>query len=224
MKNAAIALVLSLGFHFALGAVFAFGLMASDAPEVSVRLDLSNVELSFAPDEDESAAPVAAASASEVAPQKPAPKPPPVEDVVVAEIAPAALPPDAPPAELRDPEETPPQVETPPSPPPAPSSEARPAPRQAKVDAPPRLRRNIRPVYPEGARERGESGAVTLEILVGADGTVADVSVAASSWFAALDEAALKAARRARFVPAESGGRPVASRARLTLDYKLSDR
>ena len=224
MKNAAIALVLSLGFHFALGAVFAFGLMASDAPEVSVRLDLSNVELSFAPDEDESAAPVAAASAPEVAPQKPAPKPPPVEDVVVAEIAPAALPPDAPPAELRDPEETPSHVETPPSPPPAPLSEARPAPRQAKVDAPPRLRRNIRPVYPEGARERGESGAVTLEILVGADGTVADVSVAVSSGFAALDEAALKAARRARFVPAESGGRPVASRARLTLDYKLSDR
>ena len=223
MKNAAIALVLSLGFHFALGAVFAFGLMASDAPEVSVRLDLSNVELSFAPDEDESAAPVAAASAPEVAPQKPAPKPPPVEDVVAAEIAPAALPPDAPPAELRDPEETPPQVETPPSPP-MPSSEARPAPRQARVDAPPRLRRNIRPVYPEGARERGESGAVTLEILVGADGTVADVSVAASSGFAALDEAALKVARRARFVPAESGGRPVASRARLTLDYKLSDR
>lgn len=224
MKNAAIALVLSLGFHFALGAVFAFGLVASDVPEVSVRLDLSNVELSFAPDEDESAAPAAAAAAPEVAPQKPAPKPPQAEDDVAAEIAPSALPPDAPPAEVRDPEEVPPQVETPPSPPPMPSSEARPAPRQARVDAPPRLRRNICPVYPEGARERGESGAVTLEILVGADGKVADVSVAASSGFAALDEAAVKAARRARFVPAESGGRPVASRARLTLDYKLNEK
>ena len=224
MKNAAIAVVLSLAFHFAIGALLAVGLTASDAPEVSVRLDLSNVELSFAPDEDESAAPAAAVAAPEVAPQKPAPKPPAVEDVVAAEIAPAALPPDAPPAEVRAPEEAPPQVETPPSPPPAPSSEARPAPRQAKVDAPPRLRRNIRPVYPEGARERGESGAVTIEILVGADGSVADVSVAASSGFADLDEAAVKAARRARFVPAESGGRPVASRARLTLDYKLNDR
>ena len=220
MKNAAIALVLSLGLHFALGALFAVGLMASDAPEVSVRLDLSNVELSFAPEEEESAAPASAAAPHDVPPQTPAPKPPPVEEVTAAEVAPAALPPDAPPAEVRDPVEPPPQVETPP-PQSAPAAEAHPAPRQAKVDAPPRPRKSIRPVYPEDARERGESGDVVLEISVGADGSVDAVRVLASTGFAALDEAAVKAARLARFVPAESGGRPVASRARLTLSFKL---
>jgi len=196
-------------------------MMAEDAPEVSVSLDLSEVELSLAPEEDESAAPANAAPPRDVPPRRPAPKPPAVEDLPVAEAAAAALPPDAPPAEVRDPVETPPQVEAPPQAQSAPAAEAHPAPRQAKIDAPPRPRKSIRPVYPDGARARGESGDVTLEISVGADGTVDAVSVLASTGFAALDEAAARAARRARFVPAELGGRPVASRARLTLSFRL---
>ena len=36
-----------------------------------------------------------------------------------------------------------------------------------------------------------------------------------------IGTAAERAVRRARFVPASSGGRPVASRARLKLEFKL---
>ena len=48
-----------------------------------------------------------------------------------------------------------------------------------------------------------------------------DVKVATSSGFAELDEAAMKAARTAKFSPARSGHDPVASTVRLKLQFKL---
>ena len=63
--------------------------------------------------------------------------------------------------------------------------------------------------------------SVVLEIRVNAEGTVDDVKVATSSGFAELDEAAVKAARAAKFSPARSGHDLVASTARLKLQFKL---
>lgn len=95
------------------------------------------------------------------------------------------------------------------------------APRQARVDAPPRPWRSIRPDYPKSARLRGEQGNVLLEFRVDVKGVVESVSVVMSSGFPELDAAALRAVRQARFRPAESAGRPVASTARLTLSFRL---
>ena len=89
------------------------------------------------------------------------------------------------------------------------------------MDAPPKPKRNIKPDYPKGARQRGEQGDVVLEIRVNAEGTVDDVKVATSSGFAELDEAAVRAAKGAKFSPARSGHDPVASTARLKLQFKL---
>jgi protein TonB len=55
------------------------------------------------------------------------------------------------------------------------------------------------PQYPRLARVRGWQGTVDVEIAIGADGKVADASVARSSGYAALDDAALDVARRSRF-------------------------
>jgi protein TonB len=95
------------------------------------------------------------------------------------------------------------------------------APKQAKIDAPPKPRKTIRPDYPKGARQRGEQGDVVLEIRVNAAGIVDRVDIVSPSGFSELDEAAVRAARAARFTPAKSGGSPVASTARLKLDFKL---
>ena len=95
------------------------------------------------------------------------------------------------------------------------------APRQARLDAPPKPKRNIKPDYPKEARQRGEQGDVVVEIRVNAEGTVDAVTVAASSGFPELDEAAVRAARAAKFSPARSGRDPVASTARLKLQFKL---
>lgn len=98
-----------------------------------------------------------------------------------------------------------------------------PAPRQARVDAPPSPRKKIRPQYPKGARERKEQGDVTLELSVDAHGVVMDVKVVASCGFAELEQAALAAARRALFRPAKRGSESVPSVARLTLSFKLRE-
>ena len=95
------------------------------------------------------------------------------------------------------------------------------APKHAKIDAPPKPHKTIKPDYPKGARQRGEQGEVILEIRVNAAGIVDRVDIVSSCGFPELDEAAVRAARTARFTPAKSGGSPVASTARLKLDFKL---
>lgn len=103
-----------------------------------------------------------------------------------------------------------------------PQSAPREAPKQARVDVQPRSKKKIKPVYPDGARRRGEEGDVVVEISVDERGDVADVRVVASSGFKDLDEAARKAAKSAKFIPARHGTRPVASVGRLTISFKLN--
>jgi protein TonB len=95
------------------------------------------------------------------------------------------------------------------------------APKQARIDAPPKPLRTIKPDYPKGARQRGEEGDVVLELHVTAQGTVDEVKIVRSSGFGELDSAALRAARTARFTPAKRGRDAVASTARLTLTFTL---
>jgi len=227
IRSVSIALAVSLAVHAVLAFAFVGISSFSSEPKVLAELDLSSVELSFSEEETESApVPLAAASAPaapvELKP-KPVEKPP-------ETLPDKRLPPDPGEVRVREPEETFSEMKTPPRPPKEqeksrPAAEAsepsRPAPRQAHIDAPPRPKRTIRPDYPKGARQRGESGRVVLEIDVAADGTCSSVRVAVSSGFAELDESALRAARAARFTPAKSAGKSVASTARLALDFRL---
>jgi protein TonB len=81
----------------------------------------------------------------------------------------------------------------------------------------------IKPVYPLGARQRGEEGSLEAELLVEADGSVGVATVRRSSGFADLDRAAISALRAARFTPARRRGRPVAARIRITVVFRLTD-
>lgn len=79
------------------------------------------------------------------------------------------------------------------------------------------------PIYPEIARRRGEQGRVLLRVQVAADGLPTDVSVAKSSGYAALDNAALTALRQWRFVPATSGGTAIAAIAVVPIRFQLDN-
>ena len=174
-------------------------------PTAIATLDLSSVDLSFAEDEDETAAVSPTMPATpEVEPPKPREEKPPE-----AERVEDPLPPDPAAPKLAEPEPEREQMETPNIPPPAPPAPAV-APKQAKIDAPPKPHKTIKPDYPKGARQRGNAA-----------GNVDRVDVVSSCGFPELDEAAVRAARTARFTPAKSGGSPVASTARLKLDFKL---
>ncbi|MCR5751984.1 MAG: TonB family protein [Kiritimatiellae bacterium] len=203
--------------HAALAAALAVWLGRGGAADVSATLDVSSVELSFAEEDDSTAEasfvpPSVPSKAVAPAPREPD-LPVPDEPVDLPGMPTATMPP-SPATELE-------RFETPV----APAAESAPvpdaAPRQAKVDAPPRPAASIRPDYPRGPRQRGEQGDVTLEMRIGATGAVEDVRVAGSSGHSELDEAAVRAVRMARFVPAKSGGEAVSSTARITLTFRL---
>ena len=209
VKNPVLAVVGAVAVHALLALAIVLYVEHAPGPTVSAELDLSSVELSFA---DE------AAESESVAPNLPAPTPsqpkPPAERPPEAQPE-KPLPPDPSDYKFPEPKEIPSQI-PPPSQPSPPSQLS-----QARLDAPPRPKRTIRPEYPKGARQRGEQGNVVLEIEVGADGACTVATVVESSGFVELDEAALKAARAARFTPARAGDRPVDSTARLTLTFRL---
>ena len=207
-----IAILISLAVHLLVGLGIWAYMEYVPSPDVLATLDLSSVELSFAEEEDETAA-VLPQSSNPVLP-RPEPERPP-EPKVVETPEPLLSIPDA--VEIPKPVEKPtlPAFR---APHPAPVT---PAPVQARVDAPPRPKRAIRPDYPKGSRQRGEQGDVVVEMMVNPQGEVDEATVVSSSGFVELDEAALRAVRFAKFTPARSGGETVASIARITLAFKL---
>ena len=228
-RSVVVAFVVSFLAHGLMALAFVVCLEYVPVPDALATLDLSSVELSFAERTDELAAsvvetsPMPSATHVETWPQTE--RLPPNEQ----ELA-KPLPPDPSAPKFREPEETPRGFVT---------EDVRrktddvkderreanaasvAAPQQARIDAPPRPLRTIKPVYPRGARRRGEQGEVELDISVGIDGEVEGVTVVRSSGFAEIDAAAVQASRTARFTPAKSGNAAVPSRVRLPIDFKL---
>jgi len=91
------------------------------------------------------------------------------------------------------------------------------------VPSAPRLESYIRPIYPPGARLRGEEGNVTVRATVADSGKAQTAEVVRSSGHPALDQAAINAVRRARFIPARQGRLAVESETTLTFRFTLVD-
>jgi protein TonB len=67
---------------------------------------------------------------------------------------------------------------------------------------------NPPPAYPPLSRRLGETGKVTLRVLVRTDGSAGAVEIYHSSGYARLDQAAQQAVQRWRFVPGKRNGVP----------------
>lgn len=81
---------------------------------------------------------------------------------------------------------------------------------------------NPKPIYPPAARRRGETGTVTLRVLVSADGGAARVELKTSSGSPRLDRAAQEAVAQWKFVPARQGDVPVQSWVLVPVDFSLN--
>jgi protein TonB len=80
---------------------------------------------------------------------------------------------------------------------------------------------NPKPVFPAISRRSGEHGIVTLRVKVDVTGSVEALEVHKSSGYSRLDEAALAAVRRWRFMPARLGERAVAGWALVPINFTL---
>jgi protein TonB len=78
------------------------------------------------------------------------------------------------------------------------------------------------PVYPVESRRRREQGTVRLRVVITPEGRVKEVTVASSSGFDRLDQAALDAVRHWRFRPGTQAGVAVEAVGFLSIPFKLS--
>ncbi len=87
-------------------------------------------------------------------------------------------------------------------------------------DTKPEIVEYVKPLYSEFAREAGLEGLVMVDVLVGTDGRVKDARVSRSV-HSVLDDAALVAARRARFTPGKQRNIPVEVWVSLPYNFTL---
>lgn len=80
------------------------------------------------------------------------------------------------------------------------------------------------PYYPPQVIREGGEGTVLLSIYILADGRVGEVKLDRSSGHAKLDESALREAKKWRFVPGTSDGRPMAMWKQLPVTFRLNTR
>ena len=80
---------------------------------------------------------------------------------------------------------------------------------------------NPAPAYPAIARRQGQQGKVVLRVYVSTGGGADQVQIRTGSGHDALDQAALAAVRRWRFVPARQGDQPVAAWVLVPITFTL---
>lgn len=81
---------------------------------------------------------------------------------------------------------------------------------------------NPAPAYPASARRMGETGRVLLRVYVTAGGLAGEVQIQRSSGVEDLDDAALEAVRRWKFVPAKQGDTAIAAWVNVPINFTLN--
>jgi len=92
----------------------------------------------------------------------------------------------------------------------------------ASIYLQPVLIHDIPPIYPVAARLRGWEGRVVLELLITAEGLVGEIKVVESSGHQLLDQAAIKAARQWRYLPAQRDGEAIEARLLQAVRFQLT--
>ena len=81
---------------------------------------------------------------------------------------------------------------------------------------------NPQPDYPMLLREQGVGGVVWLRVWVDSEGHPGEIKLAKGSGFRLLDDAALRAVRQWRFVPAKKGAQSLASWVEFPIRFTLN--
>ncbi|HKW45110.1 MAG TPA: TonB family protein, partial [Candidatus Eremiobacteraceae bacterium] len=76
--------------------------------------------------------------------------------------------------------------------------------------------------YPQIALQQNIEGTVVVLVTIGPTGELVSASIASSSGNAALDEAALAAARSSRYSPYIANGSPVTQQYKIVYEFRLN--
>lgn len=85
-----------------------------------------------------------------------------------------------------------------------------------------KTKQRVEPTYPPTSRRLGEEGTVKLRILVDPSGRSKQVEVATSSGFPRLDQAAMEAVKRWRFVAATNGSSAIEAWTQVSVTFQLT--
>lgn len=80
---------------------------------------------------------------------------------------------------------------------------------------------NPQPTYPSSSRRAGEEGRVLLRVLVAINGSAETVDLENSSGFERLDEAAINAVKKWRFIPAKRSNQAISAYVLVPLKFSL---
>ena len=86
-----------------------------------------------------------------------------------------------------------------------------------------RYRETPQPRYPDSARRDGKEGRVLLRVLIDEEGRTKVIEVNTSSGHEMLDQAAIAALKKWRFVPARASGKPVETWVKVPIEFQLSN-
>jgi len=89
------------------------------------------------------------------------------------------------------------------------------------VEELPSVVKEVKPDYPQIARDFGIEGLVLVRVLVGTNGRVLDVRLSEKQQVPMLNDAALAAARKWVFTPGLANGRPVACWTAIPFRFRL---
>jgi len=81
---------------------------------------------------------------------------------------------------------------------------------------------NPKPVYPQLAVSRGWEGKVLLRVSVSAEGTALSVSIHQGSGHDSLDDAAVEAVEKWKFIPAKKGDKAVPCNVIVPINFSLN--
>jgi protein TonB len=80
------------------------------------------------------------------------------------------------------------------------------------------------PYYPAEVIRKGGEGTVLLSIYILADGRVGEVKLVSSSGYGKLDESAMREAKKWRFIPGTTDGKPMAMWKQVPVTFRLNTR
>jgi protein TonB len=81
----------------------------------------------------------------------------------------------------------------------------------------------FKPSYPSRCKRQGHEGTTVLEVTILSKGKCGNIEIIKSAGCESLDKAAIKALKRAKYIPAKRLGVPFTTTKKIAFNFKLED-